>query len=76
MLTYGHELLVEAAAMFFLSRVAFLSLRHRLKSTAIWRELRVESLLLHVEWSQMRWYGHLIRMPSGASIRASLISTL
>ena len=23
--------------------------------------LRVESLLLHIEWSQLRWFGHLVR---------------
>ncbi|TWW56187.1 hypothetical protein D4764_08G0001740 [Takifugu flavidus] len=73
-LTYGHELLimtertrsrVQAAEMSFLQRVAGLSLRDRVRSSAIREELGVESLLLRVERSQMRWLGHLVRMPPG-----------
>ena len=50
--------------MGFLPRVAGLSLRDRVSSSAIQRELRVE-LLLHIEKSQLRWFGHLIMMPPG-----------
>jgi hypothetical protein len=73
-LTYGHELWVvtertrsrvQAAEMSFLRRVAGLSLRDRVRSSVIRRELGVDPLLLHVERSQMRWFGHLIRMPPG-----------
>ncbi|TWW67452.1 R2DM Retrovirus-related Pol polyprotein from type II retrotransposable element [Takifugu flavidus] len=73
-LTYGHELWVmtertrsrvQAAEMSFLRRVAGLSLRDRVRSSAIREELGVESLLLRVERSQMGWLGHLIRMPPG-----------
>ncbi|TWW52999.1 R2DM Retrovirus-related Pol polyprotein from type II retrotransposable element, partial [Takifugu flavidus] len=46
-------------------RVAGLSLRDRVRSSAIREELGVESLLLRVERSQMRWLGHLVRMPPG-----------
>ncbi|TWW64123.1 hypothetical protein D4764_03G0011310 [Takifugu flavidus] len=41
--------------------VAGLSLRDRVRSSAIREELGVESLLLRVERSQMRWLGHLVR---------------
>ncbi|CAI5677887.1 unnamed protein product [Oreochromis niloticus] len=73
-LTYGHELWVvtertrlriQAAEMSFLRRVAGLSLRDRLRSSAIWEGLRVEPLLLHIERNQLRWFGHLNRMPPG-----------
>ncbi|TWW71143.1 hypothetical protein D4764_17G0006260 [Takifugu flavidus] len=73
-LTYGHELWVmtertrsrvQAAEMSFLRRVAGLSLRDRVRSSAIWEELGVEPLLLRIERSQMRWLGHLVRMPPG-----------
>uniref|UniRef100_A0A674PNH7 Reverse transcriptase domain-containing protein n=1 Tax=Takifugu rubripes TaxID=31033 RepID=A0A674PNH7_TAKRU len=73
-LTYGHELWVmtertrsrvQAAEMSFLHRVAGLSLRDRVRSSAIREELGVESLLLRVERSQMGWLGHLVRMPPG-----------
>jgi len=48
--------------------VAGLSLRDRLRSSDIERELGVEPLLLHVERSQLRWFGHLIRMPPGRQL--------
>ena len=35
------------------------------RSSAIWEELRVEPLFLHPERSQIRWLGHLVRMPPG-----------
>uniref|UniRef100_A0A3B5KJ05 Transposase Tc1-like domain-containing protein n=1 Tax=Xiphophorus couchianus TaxID=32473 RepID=A0A3B5KJ05_9TELE len=51
--------------MGFLRRVAGLSLRDRVRSSVIREELRVEPLLLHIERSQLRWLGHLVRMPPG-----------
>ena len=51
--------------MSFLRRVAGLSLRDKVRSSDIRRELGVEPLLLHVERSQLRSFGHLTRMPSG-----------
>uniref|UniRef100_A0AAV2MQG6 ribonuclease H n=1 Tax=Knipowitschia caucasica TaxID=637954 RepID=A0AAV2MQG6_KNICA len=52
-LTYGHEL------------VAGRSLRDRVRSSVTREELGVEPLLLHVERNQLRWLGHLFRMPPG-----------
>ncbi|TWW63631.1 hypothetical protein D4764_03G0006390 [Takifugu flavidus] len=56
---------VQTAKMSFLRRVAGLSLRDRVRSSAIREELGVELLLLRFERSQMRWLGHLVRMPPG-----------
>ncbi|TWW69209.1 hypothetical protein D4764_18G0000150 [Takifugu flavidus] len=42
-----------------------MSFRDRVRSSAIREELGVEPLLLRVERSQMRWLGHLVRMPPG-----------
>ncbi|KAK3546902.1 hypothetical protein QTP86_003774 [Hemibagrus guttatus] len=66
-LTYGHELWVmtEAAEMSFLRRLAGRSLRDRVRSFVTQEELRVEPLLLHIERGQLRWLGHLFRMPLG-----------
>ncbi|KAK3514114.1 hypothetical protein QTP70_005118 [Hemibagrus guttatus] len=73
-LTYGHELWVmherirsriQAAEMSFLHRVVGHSLRDRVRSSVTREELRVESLLLHIERGQLRWLGHLFRMPLG-----------
>ncbi len=74
-LTYGHKLWVvtermrlwiQAAVMSFLRRVAGLSLRDRVRSSDIQKELGVEPLLLCVERSQLRWLRHLVRMPPGS----------
>nr|XP_054588625.1 uncharacterized protein LOC129153273 isoform X2 [Nothobranchius furzeri] len=73
-LTYGHELWVmtertrsriQAAKMSFLRRVAGLSLRDRVRSSDIRKGLGVEPLLLWIDRSQLRWLGHLVRMPPG-----------
>ncbi|KAK3538466.1 hypothetical protein QTP86_003694 [Hemibagrus guttatus] len=73
-LTYGHELWVmtkrirsriQAAEMSFLRRVARRSLRDRVRSSVTREELGVELLLLHNERGQLRWLGHLFRMPRG-----------
>uniref|UniRef100_A0A8C6MCM8 Reverse transcriptase domain-containing protein n=1 Tax=Nothobranchius furzeri TaxID=105023 RepID=A0A8C6MCM8_NOTFU len=73
-LTYGHELWVvtermrswiQAAKMSFLRRVSGLSLRDRVRSSVIREGLGIDSLLLHIERSQLRWLGHLVRMPPG-----------
>ncbi|KAF7644066.1 hypothetical protein LDENG_00228770, partial [Lucifuga dentata] len=73
-LTYGYELWVvtkrtrswiQAEEMRFLRRVSGLTLRDRVRSSDIQEGLRVEPLLLHIERSQLRWFGHLIRMPPG-----------
>ncbi|TWW73379.1 hypothetical protein D4764_15G0007730 [Takifugu flavidus] len=45
--------------------VAGLSLRDRVRSSAIREELGVQPLLLRIERSQMRWLGYLLRMPPG-----------
>ncbi|KAI3369821.1 hypothetical protein L3Q82_024647 [Scortum barcoo] len=73
-LTYGHELwvmtertrsLIQAAKMSFLRRVAGCSLRDRVRSSVTREELGVEPLLLCIKRSQLRWLGHLFRMPPG-----------
>ncbi|KAK3528421.1 hypothetical protein QTP86_034238 [Hemibagrus guttatus] len=73
-LTYGHELWVmtervrsriQAAEMSFLRRVAGRSLRDRVRSSVTREELGVEPLLFHIERGQLRWLGHLFRMPPG-----------
>ena len=71
-LTYGHELWVmtervrsrvQAAEMRFLRRAAGLTLMDRVRSSTIRESLNIEPLLLHIEKSQLRWYGHVLRMP-------------
>lgn len=70
-LIYGHEQWVmservrsriQAAEMRFLRRAAGLTLRDRIRSSDIRESLRIEPLLLHIERSQLRWFGHVMRM--------------
>ena len=49
--------------MCFLRRVSGISLRDRVRSSVICEGLGVEPLLLCVERSQLRWFGHLVRIP-------------
>ncbi len=56
---------IQAAEMSFLRRVAGCSLRDSMRSSVTREDLRVEPLLLDIERSQLRWLGHLFRMPLG-----------
>ena len=49
--------------MSILHRVVGLSLRDRMRSSAIREELGIEPLLLSAKRSQIRWFGHVVRMP-------------
>ena len=67
-LTYGHECWilvrsrVQAAEMGFLRRISGLTLLDKVKSADIRESLNIELLLLRLERSQLRWYGHVARM--------------
>ena len=43
--------------------VSTLSLRDRVRNADIQKELGVELLLFQKERSQIKWFGHLVRMP-------------
>ena len=45
--------------------MAGFSFRDRVWSLDIWEELSVEPLLLCIERNQLRWSGHLVRIPPG-----------
>lgn len=61
-MTKRTRLCVQVAEMGFLRMLAGLSLGDRVRSSAICEELGVELLLLCIESSQLRWFGHLVRM--------------
>ncbi len=52
---------IYVAKMSYLCRVAGLSLRDRLRSSVMWRELGVQPLLLCIYWNQVRKFGHQIK---------------
>ncbi|CAF4475774.1 unnamed protein product, partial [Rotaria sp. Silwood2] len=49
--------------MRFLRRVAGLTLRGKTRSSSIRESLQIEPLFLHIERSQLQWFGHVLRMP-------------
>ena len=49
-------------------------LRDRVRSSVTQEEFGVEPLLLHIERSQLRWFGHLFRMPPGSLRREVLLA--
>ena len=71
-LTYGHESWVmtermrsqvQASEMRFLRRIEGLTLCNKMRSSEIRISLNIEPLLLRFERSQLRWFGHVSRMP-------------
>ena len=55
----------EAAKMGFFRKLAWLTLIDIIRSSDNLKELEVESLLLRIESSQLRWFRHLIKVPPG-----------
>ena len=53
---------VQAAEMGFLRRISGLTLLNEVKRAHIRESLNIELLLLRLERSQLRWYGHATRM--------------
>ena len=83
-LTYGHECWimnekvrsrVQAAEMGFLRRISGLTLLDKVKSADIRESPNIESLLLRLERSQLRWYGHVTRMSQERTAKKLLCST-
>ena len=71
-LTYGHESWVmtkrmrsqvQASEMRFLRRIEGVTLFNKVHSSEIRKSLHNELLLLRIERSQLRWFGHVSRMP-------------
>ena len=67
---------VQAAEMGFLRRISGSTLLDKVKSADIRESLNIESLLLRLERSQLRWYGHVTRMsPRKNSQKTALFNT-
>ena len=61
------RLRIQAAEMNFPSQGGWAQLRDRVRvrSSDIWERLRLELLLLHIERSQLRWFGYQVSKHSG-----------
>ena len=71
-LTYGHESgvmtkrvrsQVQASEMRFLQKIEWVTLFNKVRSSELRKSLNIEPLFLRIERSQLRWFGHVSRMP-------------
>ena len=54
---------VQASEMRFLRRIDGVTLFNKVHSSEIRKSLHIKPLLLRIERSQLRWFGHVSRMP-------------
>ena len=82
-LTHGHEswvmtervrLQVQASEMRFLRRIEVVTLFNKMRSSEIRESLDIEPLLLRIERSQLRWFGHASRMPQEKLLKQALLA--
>ena len=79
----GHEswvmikrvrLQVQASEMRFLRRIDGVTLFNKVCSSEIQKFLNIEPLLLRIERSQLRWFGHVSRMPQERLSKQALLA--
>ena len=61
--------------MGFLRKIIGLTLLYKVKSADICKSLNIKSLLLRLERSQLRWYGHVTRISQGRTAKKLLCPT-
>ena len=64
----------EAFEVRFLRRIEGVTLCNKLCSSAILKSLTIEPLLLRMEKSQLRWFGHVSRMPQERLCKQALLA--
>ena len=82
-LTYCHESWVitervrsqvQASEMRFLQRILGVTLFKKVYSSEVRKSLNIEPLLLGIERSQLRWFGHVSRMPQERLPKQALLA--
>ena len=82
-LTYGHESWVvtervrsqvQASEMRFLRRIEGVTLFNKVRSSEIRKSLNIEPLLLQIERFQLKWFGHVRRMPQERLPKQALLA--
>ena len=82
-LTYGHESWVmaervrsqvQASKMRFLQSIEGVTLFNKKRSSEIRKSLNIEPLLLRIERSQLRWFGHVSKMPQERHPKQALLA--
>ena len=65
---------VQASKMRFLRRIEGVTLFNKVRSSEIRKSLNIEPLLLRIERSQLRWFGHVSRMPQERLPKQALLA--
>ena len=83
-LTYGRESRwvmtkrmlsqVQASEMSFLRRIERVTLFNKVRSSEIRKSRNIKPLLLRIERSQLRWFGHVSRMPQERLPKQALLA--
>ena len=82
-LTYSHESWVmtervrspvQASEMRFLRKIEGVTLFNKVRSPEIRKSLNIQPLLLRIERSQLRWFGHVSRMPQERLPKQALLA--
>ena len=82
-LTYCHESWVitervrsqvQASEMRFLRKIKCVTLFNQVRSSEVRKSLNNEPLLLRIERSQLRWFGHVKRMPQERLPKQALLA--
>ena len=65
---------VQASKMRFLRRIEGVTLFNKVRSSDIRKSLNIEPLLLRIERSQLKWFGHVSRMPQERLPKLALLA--
>ena len=66
---------VQASEMRFLRRIEGVTMFNKVRSSEIRKSLNIEPLLLRIERSQLRWFGHVSRMPRKRLPKQAILAT-
>ena len=65
---------VQASEMRFLQKIEGVTLFNKVRSSEFRRSLNIEPLLLRIKRSQLRWFGHVSRMPQERLPKQALLA--
>ena len=65
---------VQASEMRFLRRIEGVALFNKVRSSEIRKSLSIEPLLFRIKRSQLRWFGHVRRMPQERLSKQALLA--
>jgi len=65
---------VQASKIKFWKRIKGVALFNKMFSSEMQKSLNIEPLLLQIERSQLRWFGHVSRMPQERRPKQALLA--